>query len=103
MECAALVKEGCTATSTRTDLKKDVVIIVMMLHRYKGLCEEDVTFVSPTLPECPACRLFYHWDIRVVPTHIKTQLSCVGVNTMRHDTSLRIKTFIPQTLETGIQ
>ena len=101
-KCAALVKKGCTITTTRTDLKIDVVMIIMRSHRYKGICEEDVTFVSPTLPEYPSCRLFYHQDIRVVPTHTKTRFRA-WASTPEHYNPLRIKTFIPQTLETGIQ
>jgi len=49
MECAALVKKSCTFTTTRTDSKIDVVIIIITSHRYKGFCDDDVTFFSPAL------------------------------------------------------
>jgi len=84
LECAALVKKGCTVTTTRTDSKTDVVIIIIMSHQYKELYDDDVTFFSPALRksglpailslEPPGCA-----------ARIKPCFHAAAVNTRRYD------------------
>jgi hypothetical protein len=84
IECAALVKKGCTVKTTRTDSKIDVVIIIIMSHLYKELCDDDVTFFSLALRKSSLPAML-SLESPYCVAHIKPCFHAVVVNTRRYD------------------